>query len=94
METILCAAIQYLNIKMRSYRNDKLVPLVLSGYRHADIIAQCSAFGKRQAEMQPYIQGFLTSKGRFVDRDEAATIFNTYSEKKSQFKQLYSEDLY
>jgi len=92
METIICSAIQYTDIESNSYRG--IGPLVLAGYRHADIIAQCSSFGKRQVEMGNYIQGFLTSKGRFVDRIEAAEIFNSYSEKKSQFKWLYSEDLY
>lgn len=53
--------------------------------------------GKKQCEVGEEIQGFLTNKNRFVDREEAAKIALAaqqidclqYSKTK-----LYSEDLY
>lgn len=40
------------------------------------------------------IQGFLTSKGRFVDRKEAAKIAFSAGQISDQKEELYSEDLY
>lgn len=106
-ETILCAAIYYDDDLKHEYQPvNILTGLVFCGHRHAGIIQQIYAAyypdfktDPSQNELRIEIlnscdQGFLTSKNRFVEREEAATIFNTYSEKKSQFKELYSEDLY
>ena len=39
------------------------------------------------------VQGFLDNKGNFYNREEAAILFNSYSDKKVG-KLLFSEDLY
>ena len=42
----------------------------------------------------PYIEGFMTSTGRFVDRDEAAKIAAKMGLRIKKGKTLTSEDLY
>jgi len=72
----------------------------MCGYRHPDIIGQCSKLlNKRQAQMGEYEQGFLTSKNRFVGRNEAAKIAQNagqinWSDVDWETCKLYSEDLY
>jgi hypothetical protein len=101
-EYILCAAIHYVVYPNcfssigHSVTNKHEYPgLVLCGWRHAQIISQFYILSKKQGSGDQ--QGFLTSLGRFVTREEALIIAKrekqvgeqTYSE-----KQLYSEDLY
>lgn len=97
-ENILCAAIWYKEVSPRATHRPINTPggLVLCGYRHGDIISQVLPLtGERQFILGEHIQGFLTNKNRFVDREEGALIFIDgggklkYSETK-----LYSEDLY
>ena len=58
------------------------------GYRHVDIIHRF-----KYVSHSPSKQGFYTSKGRFVSRDEAGIIaFN--AGQISEIKKLFSEDLY
>lgn len=97
-ETILCAAIWYKEVNPRATHRPINTPggIVLCGYRHGDIISQVLPLaGKRQFELGEHIQGFLTNKNRFVDREEGAEIFisNGGILKYSKTK-LYSEDLY
>lgn len=108
MEYILCAAIKRIEgkkcVPYHDGTND--ICFIELGYRHHDI------FQRFQGEVSrnPKDQGFYTSKGRFVDRDEAAHIallagqidvkkcFKIkYLEDGSvirTLKPLYSEDLY
>jgi len=67
-------------------------PLIYCGLRHANVLWQ-----SKNISRDPYHQGFLTNKGRFVDRKEALTIAinakqvnpnDIYSD------MLFSEDLY
>lgn len=97
-EYILCAAIWYKEVNPRATNRPISTPggIVLCGFRHGDIISQVPPLTeKRQFELGEHIQGFLTSKNRFVGREEGAEIFIDgggvlrYSESK-----LYSEDLY
>lgn len=103
IEKILCAAIWYKNqpdtnpvYKVSNIENG----VVLCGHRHHSIIGQCVAlFNKAQHEMGESEQGFLTSKNRFVGRNEAAKIAQASGQinwKMVDFEQvmLYSEDLY
>lgn len=66
-ERIVCAANQYTN------HNDKIV--VIAGVRHACDVMYSSYRGHNSGEDILYksteVQGFLTSKHRFVDRKEA-----------------------
>lgn len=101
MEYILAAAIWYKNYPAPpdSYKvNGINKGVVLCGFGHSNIIGKCVVLvGKRQAEMGPYEQGFITNKNRFVDRIEAAKIaFEAKQIQKLKYSstELYSEDLY
>lgn len=87
-EKILCAAIHKPNEKDL---NDK--PLIYCGFRHAYILWQ-----SEQVSRNPRHQGFLTSKGRFVDRKEALKIAlendQIIDKSKLRGEILFSEDLY
>jgi hypothetical protein len=66
--------------------------LIYCGYRHNNILWQ-----SEKVSRNPYHQGFLTSKGRFVDRVEAAKIAleaEQIKELSYHNNQLFSEDLY
>lgn len=81
MEKVLCAAIHYKNFKspIHTCRNIKQ-GIVLCGHRHAHIIGQMFELtGKRtitngEHATGEFIQGFLTSENRFVNRKEALQI--------------------
>ena len=64
---------------------------VYTGRRHSDIIrANVNVdFAFSQCE-----QGFITDKGEFVSRSEAAKIAYKCGQIKEQKRQLFSEDLY
>lgn len=108
-EYILCAAIWYKDFPLskpeildsrgiRPYNVDKGV--VMTGWRHANCILNLAALtGLRSVpnESGESIQGFLTSKNRFLDRVEAMNLAieaGQISDKESIGKQLYSEDIY
>ena len=96
-EKILCSAI-WLKEAERAVHRPINTPggIVFCGYRHGHCIAQIvSITGKRLHEHGEHIQGFLTNKNRFVDREEGAEIWikNGGTLKYSE-KELYSEDLY
>ena len=97
-EYILCSAIKRIekkSVPQVYYQND--IYDIELGYRHSDI------FARFQGEVSKKIedQGFYTSKGRFVDRNEALQIaYNAhqippmvYTERGPKGK-LFSEDLY
>lgn len=85
IEYILCAAIhnpQEVDITG--------APLIHCGHRHANILWQ-----SRDISRNPYHQGFLTNKGRYVDRKEGARIAILAEQIEDVNKEtLYSEDLY
>ena len=87
-ERIICAAIH--NPDDRDMANN---PLVYCGLRHANVLWQSKLVSR-----DPDHQGFLTSKGRFVDRKEALKIAleNDQVIDRTQIRgeTLYSEDLY
>ncbi len=104
-EYILCAAIWYKDIPIKKDIPDNVRPincekgLVFCGYRHAHCMyTMVSVTGIRsvESEVGEYVQGFLTSKNRFVDREEAMII----AEEADQIigythsNRLFSEDLY
>lgn len=105
-EYVLCAAIWYKDLPMqkpeilenrgfRPYNVDKGV--VISGWRHGNCIYQISAItGLRSvpAEAGESIQGFLTSRNRFVDRKEGGEIAFAAGQTTELKTTLYSEDLY
>lgn len=109
MERILCAAIWYKDLNNLSEKwvedvTGMMRPknidcgIVFCGYRHPSCMYQMIAItGKRSitSECGNYVQGFLTSQNRFVDRKEGAAIFiASGGELKYSTNRLYSEDLY
>lgn len=105
-EYILCAAIWYKEIPLK--RPDLLEPrgfrpyniasgVVISGWRHGNCIYQVGAItGLRSVlpEVGESIQGFLTSKNRFVTREEAAEIALAAGQIEKPTTTLFSEDIY
>lgn len=100
MEYILCAAIKRKKpIKLKSYNYQTLgqymqipddIYSIEIGRRHNDILAR---FGKSHLDVTK--QGFYTSYGRYVDREEALKIAKDAGQvKETDNKQLFSEDLY
>jgi hypothetical protein len=99
LERILCSAIHYPEENTAVHKPRNITEgIVLCGFRHSDVIGQFSALTGRRTNIVPHTQGFLTSKNRFVNREEALEI----AEKAGQIPEtveirggrLYSEDLY
>lgn len=103
-EYILCAAIWYKDLPL--IKPEVLEPrgfgpynvdigVVLCGWRHPNCIYQKSAItGLRDAECGRKVEGFLTSKNRFVDRKEGLQIAIKTNQTTKLTGILYSEDLY
>lgn len=105
MEYILCAAIWYKNF---TPKKNVGVPLpvncdkgvVICGHRHTNCIYTMSSItGLRTVERGKdatgdHVQGFLTSKNRFVTREEAAQIALDFGQISQTKRELFSEDLY
>ena len=102
-EYILCAAIKRktpINVESKNYKTytleDDDIYSIEIGRRHNDIMAR---FGKDVLCLTQ--QGFYTSFGRFVSREEALQIAKDAGQVKEPdsgklyvFDKLYSEDLY
>lgn len=102
-ETILCAAIWYKSAPSAHFQPRNIHKgVVVSGYRHSHCLAIfVSLTGKRGVEVEAgeMVQGFLTSKNRFVDRKEAQIIHKTtvgksFDPNGYRGEELFSEDLY
>lgn len=100
MEYILCAAIKRKKpMILKSYNYQTLgqnaqipddIYSIEIGRRHNDILVR---FGKSHLDISK--QGFYTSYGRFVDREEALKIAKEAGQvKETNSKRLFSEDLY
>lgn len=108
-ERIVCAAIWYKDLDKLSdkwtplaegYMRPKNITkgIVICGYRHPSCMYTMAAItGKRSVDVEcgEYVQGFLTSANRFVDRIEGGQIhIDNGNELKYSTTQLFSEDLY
>jgi hypothetical protein len=105
MEKIVCAAIWYKDFLLV---RDSPIPdgfirpvncdrgIVFCGLRHHNCLYQMIAItGKYQYEAGEEVQGFLTTKNRFVNRTEGAIIFkNNGGTLEYDSSELFSEDLY
>jgi hypothetical protein len=96
-ERILCAAIWYKLEKEPTHTIRNINKgMVISGYRHCDIIDMYYMLTGKRSNNPYCVQGFLTSKKRFVDRVEA----NKIAIERGQVignelgDELISEDLY
>ena len=96
----MCSAIWYKDQETPVYTVKNIDKgIVLCGFRHMNIVHQCvTLLGKSDYEMGDSVQGFLTSKNRFVDRKEALQIALAANQVKRiedvRGTRLYSEDLY
>lgn len=97
-EIVVCAAIW-----VQDHKNKLHGPVnipsgtVFCGLRHCSIISQLAAYGI--ALKNRSVQGFLTSKNRFLTREEASELVRNNNQemvvdRNAIRKQLYSEDLY
>ena len=106
-EKIICSAIHYEDgIKRPHLPKNIDTGIVVAGWRHANSIQQLkvmfydeyeenSKHNKKRIEViRNQTQGFLTSTGRFVDRDYGAEIARNAEQVHSGVTELYSEDLY
>jgi hypothetical protein len=106
-EYIICSAIWYKELELkrpevlepRGFRPYNVhVGIVFGGFRHMNCMYQMVAItGLRDCEAGESIQGFLTSKNRFVDRKEAAKIAieqNQIIKDRINENMLFSEDIY
>lgn len=105
-ERIICAAVWYKEIPVikeipKEHTNPINCPigLVFSGYRHAHCIyTKCAVTGLRDVESGDNEQGFLTSKNRFVTREEALKIALKENQvidlSEVRGDRLFSEDIY
>ena len=105
-EKILCAAVWYKEIKMlKEFEALIYLPknidrgIVFCGFRHGQCIySKYAITGLRDWESGEHEQGFLTSKNRFVSREEALEIALKENQVKDlndiRGNKLYSEDLY
>jgi len=104
MEYILCSAIWYKDLLLKRelpdyYPVNVNKGIIFYGFRHLQCIRQLNnVLGLKsvQTDVGEYIQGFLTSKNRFVDREEAMEIAKSAKQviRKNSSPRLYSEDLY
>lgn len=106
-EHILCAALFVDTGKAEPPRRSYTYPatgLVFAAWRHADCFTTLKAWAERLTEAEREAigdaqiagrhQGFLTSRGRFVDREEAMKIAIAAGQTTSNKTHLFSEDLY
>lgn len=107
LERILCAAIYVDTGKAEPPRASYTYPktgLMFTGWRHGDCFTTLHAWAERltdeekrsigEEQLRGRHQGFLTSKGRFVDREEAMKIARAAGQTDKDSSGLFSEDLY
>lgn len=106
-ERILCAAIWVdtgeADPPRRTYAYPK-TGIMFCGWRHCDCFVPLTAWASRlspeerarigEAQFAGLHQGFLTSRGRYVDREEGMTIAKAAGQTDSTKTDLFSEDLY
>lgn len=97
-EIVICAAIWVQDGKKRPYQPTNTPSgTVFCGLRHPSILSQLAAYGI--AHKNRSVQGFLTSKNRFLTREEASELVRNNNQemvvdRNAIREQLYSEDLY
>ena len=102
-EYILCAAIWFNDNKSHQHQPKNIGPgFVICGRRHHNCYLTAALLYKSVDELSEQynevkktaVQGFLTSKDRFVERAEAAHIAFEQKQIDTQPKILFSEHLY
>jgi len=93
-EYIICAAIHVDDgIKRMHMPRNISTGIVVGGWRHHNCFMILDAIFDREATLG-CIQGFITSKGMFLDRAEAAKLAFEAKQIEAPAETLISEDLY
>lgn len=97
-EYIICAANWYKDKSSYPHQPRNInYGFVVCGRRHHNCFATVSIIRKKSIEDQPKVdieQGFLTSKDRFITREEAGKLALESNQITQERKTLFSEDLY
>lgn len=106
-ERVLCVAIWVDTGEADPPRMSYAYPatgILFCGWRHGDCFVALHAWARRlspeerarigEEQLAGRHQGFLTSRGRFVDRREAMVIARSAGQTDSEASDLFSEDLY
>ena len=106
-ERVLCAAIWYKDGVERVHLPRNITTgLVVSGWRHCNCFTQLATIaeklapeakqGKRLHVLQNCVQGFLTSKGNFINRQVALKMAIEQNQLIEEIRgtELYSENIY
>lgn len=97
-EIVICAAIWVQDGKKRPYQPTNIPSgTVFCGLRHPSILSQLAAYDI--AHKNRSVQGFLTSKNRFLTREEASELVRNNNQemvvdRSAIREQLYSEELF
>ena len=94
-EYITCAAVWIDDgiIRVHQPKNIKS-GIVVAGHRHCNCFVILKDIFKSREYIGKEVQGFLTSKGRFVDREMASVIAFNANQTEVERETLYSEDIY
>jgi len=94
-EYILCATIHFDDLTIYAHQpNNIQIGYVICGFRHDNCILQYLSLSTYRPTKVKQIQGFLTSKNRFVSREDAAKIAFEAGQVKYLSDGLISEELY
>ena len=99
-EYIIASAIHYDTGRVHCFQSVYGVKTgyVICGFRHPHIIAiqtiNKTWLVNKEMGVTKTEQGFITSHGRYVNREEAATIAYNSGQIKTKLKKLFSEDVF
>ncbi len=94
-EYILCAALWFDDGIVRPHPPRNITSgLVVGGWRHHNCYTQLNAALPTRSEYEMEVQGFLTSRGNFVDREQAAHIALAAGQLTEAQDRLFSEDVW
>jgi hypothetical protein len=94
-EYVLCAAIHYDDGIERPHPPRNLTTgLCASGWRHHNCFTVLNAALPNRDKIGREVQGFLTSKGRFIDRKEAGQLAFDSGQIEEVSARLFSEDVW
>lgn len=96
-EYIICAAIHYDDgIKRPHPPRNLTTGIVMSGWRHGNCFVGLAAVfpDYEYNRSDKVVQGFLTSRGRFLNREEAGALAFEAGQIENPITCLFSEDIY
>ena len=94
-ERVVCAAIHWeTNIEHAQQPQNIKTGIVFCGLRHSNCYGVMASIIQPRQYKKRSMQGFLTTKNRFVDRKEAGEIAFKSGQIKKETDCLFSEDLY